>query len=157
VTGRPALLTPDQARSALALAEAGSSITAIAAALEVSRSTVRRSMARVLPEEPDAVEQPAAAAAVWPPPATSDTEWHLVPVHERGRMVPAPARWVRLFSNLPTLVEVDESGDVYCKGCGEFLPVAEVIALGNGHLPFPRPVGAGQFLPAGDDDGPDAA
>jgi hypothetical protein len=127
VTGRPRLLSPEQAVQGLALLEAGSTVTRVAELLGVSRSTVRRSLARVAPPDPVLEVE----ADVWPPPAGPNAKW-TTKRWRRGYddVVWVRLRWVRLWSEM---VRVDVEGRVWCDGCGHTVDVAELARPGNSH------------------------
>jgi hypothetical protein len=78
--------------------------------------------------------------ASWPPPATANSRHREVLVR-RG-----DDRWYRERGRVVKLwgrdVVVDQAGDVYCPGCGRWVPAAELGRPDNRHqVGVPSPAG----------------
>lgn len=68
---------------------------------------------------------------VWPPPVPADVVWQkVVTLDNAGERVPVQVREARLWGQR---VLIDATGDVFCDGCCQLVPVAVLGRRPNQH------------------------
>lgn len=87
------------------------------------------------------------SAEVWPQPVTDEHPWHERRLPQRD--IPSAAtfvvREVRLWGRT---VLIDESNDVWCSDCWEFVPVERLGRIDNTHSVGIVRRRSGQLIPA---------